>query len=400
MLKRKHKIERLLRALETREGRPASDIVEIARAGTPPASTCTLCLLNVGNDSGVGDCAAISAQLVSLPGFVKKGVAYSFAVFDSPESASAALGILDDALFDARGIPILVPGNALSSHIPSPSARVIHAMPALMVPFPEIDTLTDPADILREIPGLHVLPDFITAEEEDYLIKGMEQHPWINLSERQVQHHGFAFDYNSNHVDFSNRTGSLPDWCEFLIRKMDFAIKMLAEVHTNDFSYRGFNQLTLNKYPPGSGISPHVDTHTRFDSPITSLSLLSGVQMEFRTLYDNADDIFARNSHHKVVDVWLPRRSIAFMSGFVRFGWEHGIRARSADVVNCRRVERGARVSMTFRGVREGEGVAGECGCGWDAVCDAKIAGGAKPDRLKSGRDVETGVNRHGVQGQ
>ncbi|ORY52661.1 hypothetical protein BCR33DRAFT_655447, partial [Rhizoclosmatium globosum] len=260
------------------------------------------------------------------------------------------------------------------------------------VPFPAQDTLTDPSDILRDIPGLHIIPDFITEEEEASLVQGMDLHPWINLSERQVQHHGFTFDYNTNQIDFKTVPGPLPSWCQFLMARMDAAIKKLGETYPEDFSYRGFNQLTLNKYPPGSGISPHVDTHTRFDSPITSVSLLSSVQMEWRTLYHSNDSTVPFQTH-KTLQVQLPRRSVCFMAGQSRFAWEHAIRARRADVINCHRVDREPRISLTFRGVRikDEECV---CDCGWDAVCDAKMVGGAVPDRFKQGLE---GVNRHGI---
>jgi hypothetical protein len=42
------------------------------------------------------------------------------------------------------------------------------------------------------------------------------------------------------------------------------------------------DQCTVNEYLPGQGIAPHVDTHAAFDDAILSLSMGSGIVMEFR----------------------------------------------------------------------------------------------------------------------
>jgi alkylated DNA repair dioxygenase AlkB len=47
--------------------------------------------------------------------------------------------------------------------------------------------------------------------------------------------------------------------------------------------YGSFDQLTVNDYMPGQGIPPHVDTHSPFEEIFVSLSLMSGVSMNFRT---------------------------------------------------------------------------------------------------------------------
>ncbi|TPX42058.1 hypothetical protein CcCBS67573_g10537 [Chytriomyces confervae] len=406
------KIAKLLASIQRKEGVPIESLLYLDPSDDADHA-CAVCLANVGNEPNPFDVSSILSVLAGLRGFqtlkVARGKSYSFAVFASPLDVQAAFTHLDNAFFAATSdtsvdaSDILFPHHLVSAAVKSqhPTGRIIHAFKAKRIPFSDSDTLTNPSDILAAIPGLHIVHDFISEEEEERLLEGMEQHPWISLSERQVQHHGFVFDYDSNHIDFSKDPGQLPAWCQFLVQRMDDTLRQLMLQYPHDFDYRGFNQLTLNRYPPGSGISPHVDTHTRFDSPITSVSLLSPVQMEFRTLYysDSTSPVTSTTPQlqptHKTLHVQLPPRSICFMAGASRFGWEHGIRARKADVMNCTRVERALRVSLTFRGVRIREEEV-KCDCVWDGLCDAKIAGGAKPDRLK---EVDVGVNRHGVVG-
>lgn len=45
------------------------------------------------------------------------------------------------------------------------------------------------------IPGLHLLLDFVTAEEEASLLAAVDAAPWVDMAKRRVQHYGYRFDY-------------------------------------------------------------------------------------------------------------------------------------------------------------------------------------------------------------
>jgi alkylated DNA repair protein alkB family protein 8 len=45
------------------------------------------------------------------------------------------------------------------------------------------------------IPGLFLLPDFVSEDEEAELIQSIEDARWFNLAKRDVLHFGYAFDY-------------------------------------------------------------------------------------------------------------------------------------------------------------------------------------------------------------
>jgi alkylated DNA repair protein alkB homolog 8 len=68
------------------------------------------------------------------------------------------------------------------------------------------------------------------------------------------------------------------------------------------------DQLTVNKYPAGIGLAPHVDAHSAFSGAITSLSLGSAAVMEFR-----------RGGNRK--SLLLPRRSLVVMAHESRYAW-------------------------------------------------------------------------------
>ena len=68
------------------------------------------------------------------------------------------------------------------------------------------------------------------------------------------------------------------------------------------------DQLTVNRYEAGVGLSPHVDTHFGFTGAITSLSLESPTVMEFW----HVDDKRA---------LLLPARSLLILTDAARYKW-------------------------------------------------------------------------------
>lgn len=45
------------------------------------------------------------------------------------------------------------------------------------------------------IPGLHMFPDFVTEEQEAFLLQTVESFQWRLLAKRSVLHFGYAFEY-------------------------------------------------------------------------------------------------------------------------------------------------------------------------------------------------------------
>ena len=64
-----------------------------------------------------------------------------------------------------------------------------------------------------------------------------------------------------------------------------------------------FDQLTINDYFAGNGIPAHFDTHSPFEEVFISVSLLSGLVMEFKR-FDGEER-----------SVYLRERSVAIFSG-------------------------------------------------------------------------------------
>jgi alkylated DNA repair dioxygenase AlkB len=100
------------------------------------------------------------------------------------------------------------------------------------------------------------------------------------------------------------------------------------------------DQLIVNEYQPGQGISKHVDCVPCFDETIGSLSLGSGSVLELANAPLKAK-----------VALYLEPRSLVLLRGEARYRWTHAVPARKKDVVDGKDRPRTRRVSLTFRNV-------------------------------------------------
>ncbi|XP_066599582.1 alkylated DNA repair protein alkB homolog 8 isoform X2 [Prorops nasuta] len=199
-------------------------------------------------------------------------------------------------------------------------------------------------------PGLSVLKDFITEEEELKLLNTLnwskEESISSELKHRKVRHYGYEFQYGTNKVDPDSPIDPIPKSYNFL--------QELFKTH-KCAAYE-FDQLTINFYLPGQGIPPHIDTHGIFEDTILSLSLGSSCVMDFK-------------QRDRKVPVFLPERSLLVMNGESRYAWSHGICPRHNDLVPTQKgfttQSRGSRISFTFRKVRRGD-----CNCNFLEYCN------------------------------
>lgn len=119
------------------------------------------------------------------------------------------------------------------------------------------------------------------------------------------------------------------------------------------------DQLTVNEYTPGVGLSPHVDTHSPFGDAILSLSVAGSAVMAFR-----------KEGQRRAI--FLPPRSLLLLTGESRFGWEHSIPHRKSDPLEDGSIvpRSNRRISFTFRRVR----TEGPCRCNYPEFCESQGA--------------------------
>lgn len=185
---------------------------------------------------------------------------------------------------------------------------------------------------VAEVPGLRLAPAFLSEAEEVALLQAVDAAPWLSELRRRVQHHGYRYAYKARRVDATMQLGPLPEWTtpltERLVRSVWFPCAP--------------DQVIVNEYLPGQGISAHVDCVPCFGPVIASLTLGSGAVM-----------VLTEPATGARAEVWLAPRSLLVLSGPARSSWRHAIPARRSDPG---RGPRGRQVSLTFRTVLPGRG--------------------------------------------
>lgn len=179
--------------------------------------------------------------------------------------------------------------------------------------------------------GLKYLPDFISAGEADFLVHKIDAQPWHDDLKRRVQHYGYRYDYKARQTREEDYLGALPAYLQVLAERL---------THAGHFDAVP-DQVIVNEYMPGQGISSHVDCRPCFGDVVASLSLLSSCMM---CLED-------RGAGQKA-DLVLKPGSLLVLSGEARHVWTHAIPARKSDIVHGQKQPRSRRLSLTFREMR------------------------------------------------
>ena len=283
----------------------------------------------------------------------------------------------------------------------------------------------------RGVHGATLIPEFVTEEEEAAILAFLDDRDetaagtragndddgttttngdvrWQRLAKRRVAHFGFAFDYGTRDAREraeNSPTGALPGFCRTILdrlRAAELNASAFGEEEETRKTCYGFeratrcDQLTVNEYPAGVGLAPHVDTHSAFGPVIFSLSLAGNAVMEFRRLDGEEASMGERDPKEdkkpiRVAErhaIALPRRSMLALAAEARYEWQHYIPHRKRDVVQdseeyCEHrsdligsvtsVPRAPRrVSLTFRERRD-VAIHGPCECSWPNACDSRF---------------------------
>lgn len=189
------------------------------------------------------------------------------------------------------------------------------------------------------INGLMFMPEFLSnedAEELESFIGVPEEFECIK--DRFVWHYGFEFDYSRQSVT-GKSIPPIPTIFHELILSRAIPICSVGPEY--------FNQMTIQIYPPGSGIPRHIDNPETFGDVLLVISLKSNCTMEFRNTI---------TSKSKQVEMWP--NSMVIMSKDSRYLWTHSIKERKTDMVSkrgcsaLRLLQRQTRISLTFRHVK------------------------------------------------
>ncbi|XP_028938217.1 alpha-ketoglutarate-dependent dioxygenase alkB homolog 4 [Ornithorhynchus anatinus] len=184
-------------------------------------------------------------------------------------------------------------------------------------------------------PGVTLLEDFVSAEEEARMVRLMDRDPWKpSQSGRRKQDYGPKVNFRKRKLKVGAFDG-LPAFSREVVRRMQESCPVLA-------GFAPVEQCNLDYDPArGAAIDPHLDDAWLWGERLVSLSLLAPTVLTLTWAGGpgGPEDLLPRPRPVEVA-VGLPRRSLLVLHGPARHRWRHGIRRRHV---------RARRVCATFR---------------------------------------------------
>ncbi|WVW78629.1 hypothetical protein I302_100588 [Kwoniella bestiolae CBS 10118] len=123
-------------------------------------------------------------------------------------------------------------------------------------------------------PAAYYIPDFISPEEEEYLLRKIEESPqpkWKKVGTgRRLQYWGGTMSKNGILLP-----EALPDFLTSfpnIIERIESFLRVASSAKGKEKMELGMNQVLVNEYLPGQGISPHEDGPA-FHPLVATLSL-------------------------------------------------------------------------------------------------------------------------------
>lgn len=176
------------------------------------------------------------------------------------------------------------------------------------------------------VAGLTYCRGLLATDEQEAVLQAVDARPWLSDLKRRVQHYGYKYDYRARKIDPSMYVGPLPSFA------IEIAQKLLDRALLDEMP----DQLIVNEYEAGQGITAHIDCEPCFKNTIATVSLGSSCVMDLICV-----------ATKEVKPVMLDVGSALVLRDEARYEWMHRIQARKSDDG----VPRRRRVSLTFRNV-------------------------------------------------
>ncbi|KJA24935.1 hypothetical protein HYPSUDRAFT_183277 [Hypholoma sublateritium FD-334 SS-4] len=188
---------------------------------------------------------------------------------------------------------------------------------------------------LSEGKDVFYFPNFITTEEEEYLIRKINDSPqpqWKKLASRRLQIWG---------GDITAKGNLLPrPFPPFISKYPDVIARIKATGAFENTPHKEPNHVIINEYLPGQGIMPHEDG-PQYHPVVATLSLGSHTVFHYYQYRADGDGDPASSGHGKTIDtrptlsVILEPRSLIISSGAMYTSHLHGIEEATEDIIAC-----------------------------------------------------------------
>ncbi|XP_059481722.1 alpha-ketoglutarate-dependent dioxygenase alkB homolog 4 [Neocloeon triangulifer] len=181
-----------------------------------------------------------------------------------------------------------------------------------------------------DFPGIYIHEDFLTKEEAEILVRGIDDTPWdLSQSGRRKQNFGPKCNFKRQKIAVGS-FGGFPAFSLFVQEKFK-KVPVMDE-------FQSIEQCTLEYNPDrGASIDPHIDDCWIWGERIVTVNVLGDSVLTMTYLQEKdrcrynlplAPDLylnFDESLVRKVVRIPMSVRSLLIMTGQARYQWEHRI---------------------------------------------------------------------------
>lgn len=156
---------------------------------------------------------------------------------------------------------------------------------------------------------------------------------------RKVVHYGYSYDYKKG--TNTDNVPEMPDVIRYLRDKIACILIDDQYIDPEDM-----NQCIINRYLPGQGIAPHIDSD-EFGDYIACFTFCGGRELEFAREVKSESSESSDSSD--IYKVYTKPGSLYVMSKDARYKYKHSMRGRKSDMVDGVKIPREECFSITFR---------------------------------------------------
>jgi alkylated DNA repair dioxygenase AlkB len=180
--------------------------------------------------------------------------------------------------------------------------------------------------VSEPIPGLFLFDNFLSLEEEDFIIADLdqkhstEQHAWTR--ERHTGSHfdkRFGIDHDLWSKHLRPPSNPMPCWFREIVWPKLKLISSLQNCIPNEMNVIDYQRSR------GDYLKSHMDDRVKYREPIANLSLAGDCYMVFAQ---------ERDPSVPAKRILLRRRTLQILTGKARYEWTHGIEA--SDILSDR----------------------------------------------------------------
>ncbi len=179
--------------------------------------------------------------------------------------------------------------------------------------------------------GLIYIPNFISFESSLEIIEYIEKKLWSLELKRRVQHYGYRYNYSNRNIELDKRV--------FQIEQPFIGFLDTLTYELQELGLKGRpNQIIVNEYQIGQGITWHIDSEKGFDDNIFILSLLSDCLMKLQ-----------HKKTKESIEIYLQKNSLLCLTKESRYDWKHMIPNTKSFMFKGEKIMRARRISLTCR---------------------------------------------------